>query len=107
MPMRPVTLRRWEVVAAFIAVTVAYIVMGVILAHSIHANRHNKASIVYVEKTNCHVRTFLLSSYHLRYRLAKADKPGSRKKRLDTRAARVSLKLANEFANELCPKGAK
>lgn len=112
MPRRIVNVRLWEVVLAFVAVTIAYVVMGVILAHNIHSNHQNKASIQFVERSNCKVRDFLLSSYRLRQRLAQDDKRGSAERRKDRKAARISLKLANEFSNELCPsdsgiKGAK
>ena len=123
MPMKEITFKRWEIVVAFIAITCAFVYMGVTLtnqgndlkdvqartarqtkinAHHIMELRAEKASIIQLERTDCKVRDFLLQSAAFRKRQAQLDtNPATAKK--DMAAAKASLSLARSFTNELCP----
>ena len=103
-------LRRWQIVAAFMFLVASYVVGVVLLQEQIQGNHNtihlvirNKATITELETTNCKIKKFLLSSAALRHRLSERDlKP--KQKAEDAEAAKVSLKLANSFRNDLCPK---
>lgn len=128
MPNKTVTFKRWQVVAGFVALAIAFIVMGILLTNSTHTNARNvkelrkhsasihqlkevtrKAETVAtkLEHTNCGLRRFLLSSAEFRARQVVVDKKvgaPQTKIRQDQEAVKISLKLANTFANPLCPK---
>lgn len=101
MPQKVVTLRRWQIVAAFVILTCAFVWMGVVLKDQINQVSHDKASIHSLEKSNCKTRDFLISSAKFRAQRIALDKTAAQKAK-DKQAAKVSIKLANSFSNELC-----
>lgn len=110
MPMKVVTVRRWEVLMVFLVFTVSVIVMGVYLKYDIDRNgnalksiKHEKASIYSLEVTDCKLKTFLASSARVRTQLAQKE-TNPKKRKQDFRGVSESLKLAKSFTNELCPK---
>lgn len=129
MPMKPVTLRRWEIVASFVALTVAFVVVAVLLSHAngnsnraalqakaaaeqaarvAESNRRAvirlrrvKVSVGTLERGQCKLKKFLLSSAGVRTRLA--AKETGRLRARDLHAAAVARRLGRSFANERCP----
>jgi cell division protein FtsB len=134
-------MRRWQVVAAFLALAASFVVVAVLLTGSIrdnsHAlrelkqhsasihqlkrtnrrlertshrlqetNRHLEKTSRHLEQTNCGLRAFLLSSAKFRERAATKDTDPAMRAQ-DIQGAKVSLQLANKFANELCRKSPK
>lgn len=103
MPLKEVSVRRGPLLLVFLILLGSYITMGVLLKNQIDQVRHDKASIVQLERGGCKIKVFLDSSTNFRERAAKVDKSRA-KKRADLQAARVSHRLALGFSNELCPK---
>lgn len=104
------TLRR--LVIATVVLFALMITLGVVGWYSNHQQStknadliadlaHSKVSISQLERSNCRVKKFLLTSVKFRKRIARMETDG--KKLEDLRAARTSSKLAAAEANEACP----
>lgn len=88
MPKREVHLVRWQVVAAFIAVTIGF-------TFAIWKVQHDSASIVQLQRTNCRLKQFLVTAEQTRLQAAKRE-TGLRAQQ-DRDAARGYRDLSDSF----------
>jgi hypothetical protein len=107
MPNKPAHLKRWQVTAAFVANVVAIVVIAILLTNAINNNhnalkelKHQKASVIQLETTNCRLRTFMREAASARMQLAQTE---SRKQaRIDNNTAAQYLQLVKDLSNQLC-----
>lgn len=135
--MRPVTLRRWEIAAAFAGLAIAFVVVAVLLTNANHASsraalqakaaalqakkaaaqaaktaaenkraverlRRVKVSVGTLERGQCKLKRFLLSTAAVRARLGRHE-PDPVQRRKDLHSAAVARRLGRSFTNERCP----
>jgi hypothetical protein len=102
VPNRVVHVKRWQLVTVFVFMMLSLVIAAILLNNQITELRHDKANITTLEKSNCKIKSFLISSARFRERRIPLDKT-IKQKRADKKAVKVSLNLANSFSNELCP----
>lgn len=88
VPMKPVTVRRWEVVAAFILLAAAF-------TFGLWKVQHDSASIAQLQRTNCSLKQFLVTAEQARAYAGKRE-TGLRR-RQDLQAAHGYAELAARF----------
>lgn len=97
MPNQPITIRRWELAASFVALTLVFVF---VIVHV----QNDSASIHDLQRTNCSLRQFLLTAREARVRSAGAEYGEARKR--DLAAARGYADLADRFQGKAighCP----
>lgn len=106
--MKKVVVRRWEIAVAFLINVAAIVVVTVLLTHQINVNdialnelQKDKASITQLERTDCKLRSFMISAARSRRRTAALD-TDPKKKKIDEQATKSYQLLADSLKNERC-----